>query len=484
VSRASGSWLPALLAVGVLSAGCTLIPRYQRPAAPVRSTFPIVSSPTGAAPGAHAAAASGAMAADIAVRDFFVDERLKRLIEIALANNRDLRIAVLNVEQSRAQYRISRSALLPNVQGDASFTRQRAPIASGLPAGFDGGALTSTSSIWSASVGVASYQLDLFGHVRAENAQALEQYFATAEARRAAQVTLVGEVATQYFTLRQAQEQLSLAHDTLTVVQASYQLNLATFNAGQSNELDLRQAESQVETAQLSIETYERQIVEAQDALELLLGAPLPADLPPRLPLGANMMVDIPVGLPSDLLAQRPDILEAEHSLEAANANIGVARAAFFPSISLTSSAGFSSSALSSLFTGGAGAWSFAPQISVPIFTAGRLRAQLNSAVVGERVQVATYEKAIQTAFREVSDALIDIETYARQISTETALITTQRRRFELATLRYRQGEDSYLNVLTAQQDLYSAQQGLLLAQLDKLTSQVSLYQALGGGWK
>jgi outer membrane protein, multidrug efflux system len=479
VSRADGSWLPALLAVSVLSAGCTLIPRYQRPAAPVRSTFPTVSSATGAAPGAHA------MAADIAVRDFFLDEQLNRLIEIALANNRDLRIAVLNVEQSRAQYRISRSALLPNVQGDASFTSQRSPIPIGLPAGFDGGAVTSTSNTWSASAGVSSYQLDLFGRVRAQNAQALEQYFATAEARRGAQVTLVAEVATQYFTLRQAQEQLRLAHDTLTAVQDSYQLNLATFNAGQSNELDLRQAESQVENAQLSIETYERQIVQAQDALELLLGTPLPADLPPPRPLGAaNMMVDIPVGLPSDLLTQRPDILEAEHSLEAANANIGVARAAFFPTISLTSSAGFSSSALSSLFTGGSGAWNFAPQISVPIFTAGQLRAQLNSAVVGERAQVASYEKAIQTAFREVSDALIDIETYSQQISTETALITTQRRRFELATLRYRQGEDSYLNVLTAQQDLYSARQGLLLVQLDKLTSQVSLYEALGGGWK
>jgi multidrug efflux system outer membrane protein len=458
----------------VASAGCTFIPRYERPAPPVPASFP----------GVGTTAAPVVIASDIAAHDFFGEARLERLIELALANNRDLRIAVLNVEQSRAQYGITRSAAFPTLQGNGSYTRQYASLASEIP-GFPTTGSGFTSTTWGASVGISAYELDLFGHVRSQNAQALEQYFATEEARRAAQVTLVSEVATQYFTLRQAQEQLQLAGDTLEAVQASYVLNKATFDAGQSNELDLRQSEGQVETAQLNMQTYRRQATEAQDALELLLGTPLPADLPPAKPFGdTGMIADIPAGLPSDLVARRPDILQAEHSLKAANANIGVARAAFFPTISLTGSGGFSSPQLSSLFKTSSREWSFSPQISVPIFTGGKNQAQLESARAAERIQVATYEKAIQTAFREVADALIDNETYSRQISIESALITTQQRRLELATLRYRQGEDTYLNELTAQQDLYSAQQGLLQAQLNRLASEIALYQALGGGWK
>jgi len=351
--------------------------------------------------------------------------------------------------------------------------------------GFAGADGSVTTSSWSAGIGISAYELDLFGHVRSQTAQALEQYFATEEGRRAAQVTLVGELATQYFTLRQAQEQLQLARDTLEAVQASHALNKATFDAGQSNELDLRQSEGQVETAQLNLQIYQRQVTEARNALELLLGTALPADLPAEQPFrDEGLIAEIPAGLPSDLVARRPDILQAEHSLEAANANIGVARAAFFPTISLTGSAGFGSSQLSSLFRTGSREWSFSPQISVPIFTGGRNRAQLESAQAAERIQVATYEKAIQTAFREVADALIDIETYSRQIEIENALIGTQQRRLELATLRYRQGEDTYLNQLTAQQDLYTAQQGLLQAQFNKLAGQIALYRALGGGWQ
>ncbi len=458
----------------VASAGCTFIPRYERPVAPVRASFP----------GVGTTAAPAVIASDIASHDFFGEARLNRLIELALANNRDLRIAVLNVEQSRAQYGITRSAVFPTVQGNGSYTRQYTSLAAEIP-GYPSIGSGFTSTTWGASVGISAYELDLFGHVRSQNAQALEQYFSTEEARRAAQVTLVSEVATQYFTLRQAQEQLQLARDTLEAVQASYVLNKATFDAGQSNELDLRQSEGQVETAQLNVQTYERQATEAQDALELLLGTSLPADLPPAKPFSdTGMIADIPAGLPSDLVARRPDILQAEHSLKAANANIGVARAAFFPTISLTGSTGFSSPQLSSLFRTGSREWSFAPQLSLPIFTGGKNRAQLESARAAERIQVATYEKAIQTAFREVADALIDNETYARQISIESALIATKQRRLELATLRYRQGEDTYLNELTAQQDLYSAQQGLLQAQFNKLASQIALYQALGGGWK
>jgi len=472
------------------SAGCTFIPRYERPATPVPATFPShenadSSGSPASAPAASAHPASATtVASDIASNDFFAEARLKRLIQLALENNRDLRIAVLNVEQNRAEYGITRSAVFPTVQANGSYARQSTSLATGT-SGVAAGNSTFTSSSWSAGAGISAYELDLFGRVRSQTAQALEQYFATEEARRAAQVILVGEVATQYFTLRQAQEQLQLARVTLEAVQASYALNKATFDAGQSNELDLRQSEGQVETSQLNLQIYQRQVTEARHALELLLGAPLPADLPAEQPFSdTGLVAEVPPGLPSDLVERRPDILQAEHSLKAANANIGVARAAFFPTISLTGSAGFSSSQLSSLFKAGSREWSFAPQVSVPIFTGGKNRAQLESARAGERIQVATYEKAIQSAFREVADALIEVETYSRQIEIENALIKTQQRRLELATLRYRQGEDTYLSELTAQQDLYTAQQGLLQAQFNKLAGQIALYRALGGGWK
>jgi len=338
---------------------------------------------------------------------------------------------------------------------------------------------------WSASLGTTAYELDLFGRVRSLNKQALEKYLATEEAQRSAQISLVAEVATQYFALRQAEEQLQLARQTLAVVQDSYTLNKATFDAGASNELDLRTAEGQVQTARINVVTYERQLAQAQNALVLLVGQPLPTDLPAPCSFSdTNMLANIPAGLPSELVQRRADILQAEHTLKAANANIGAARAAFFPTITFTGSIGTTSAEFEKLFGSGTGVWSFSPQVTVPIFTGGQNRASLDAAKVSTRIEVATYEKAIQTAFREVADALVANSSYATQIEAEAALTNAQQKRFELATVRYRQGEDSYLNVLSAQQDLYSAQQGRLEAQYNKLASQISLYQALGGGWK
>jgi outer membrane protein, multidrug efflux system len=459
-----------LFAAAVALAGCTMIPRYQQPALPVPDRYPAPLSGAGTGQAAAPDPASGA-AADIAAHEIFRDERLNRLIDLALANNRDLRTAVLNVQQTQAQYRITRSALFPAVQGSAAATRSHIGVATG--------------NDFTASVGVTAYELDLFGHVRSQTAQALEQYFQTEEAQRAARVSLVGQVATQYLTLRENEELLQLTRNTLAAVQASYDLNKATFDAGASNELDLRQAEGQVESARINVETYQRQLQQARNALQLLLGAPIPEDLPPSRPFSdAGMVADVPAGLPSDLIARRPDILEAEHGLKAANANIGVARAAFFPTISLTGSVGVASPQLSSLFKPGSGEWSFGPQVSLPLFAGGRNVAQLEAARVAQSLQVAAYEKAIQTAFREVADALLGVDSYAAQIVLDQALIDTQQRRLELATLRYRQGEDTYLNELVAQQDLFSAQQGLLQAQFNRLSSKVSLYQALGGGWQ
>jgi multidrug efflux system outer membrane protein len=450
----------SIFAAALALSGCTMIPKYERPAAPVAAQYP------GATELRRESAAS-----DIAWQGFFAEERLKKLIELALANNRDLRVAILNVEQSRAQYRITRSASFPTVDGSGSYTRQRV---SGV-----------TSEQWSASLGTTAYEVDLFGRVRSLNRQALEKYFATAEARRSTQISLVAEVANQYFTLRQTEEQLHLAQQTLQAVRESYDLNKATFDAGASNELDLRTAEGQVQTAKINVLTYERQLAQAENYLVLLIGQPLPADLPaPRSFGDTNVLVDVPAGLPSELMQRRPDILEAEHTLKAANANIGAARAAFFPTITLTASIGSTSSQLSKLFGSGTGIWSFSPQVTVPIFTGGQNRADLDSAKVSTRIEVANYEKAIQTAFREVADALVASSSYASQIEEQGTLIDAQQRRFDLANTRYRQGEDSYLNVLSAQQDLYSAQQGLLEARFNKLASQISLYTALGGGWK
>jgi outer membrane protein, multidrug efflux system len=440
--------------------GCTMIPKYQRPGAPVAAHYP-------GAPQTNA----GPVAADIAWESFFAEERLKRLIELALVNNRDLRVAVLNVEESRAQYRITRAASFPTINGSGGYSRS---YISGV-----------TSDQWSASLGTTAYELDLFGRVRSLNKQALEKYLATAEARRAAQISLVAEVATEYCTLRQAEEQLQLAHQTLAAVRTSYDLNKATFDAGASNELDLRTAEGQVQAANIDVVSYERQVAQAENYLTLLVGQTLPTDLPASRPFNAaNLMAEIPAGLPSELAERRADILEAEHTLRAANANIGAARAAFFPSITFTASVGATSSQLTKLFGSGTGVWGFAPQITLPIFTAGQNRADLDAAKVSDRIEVANYEKAIQTAFREVADALVAGTSYASEIEARAASINAQQKRFELANARYRQGEDSYLNVLSAQQDLYSAQQGRLQAQFNKLATQISLYRALGGGWK
>ena len=456
--------LPFILAFApLILGGCTLIPAYQRPGAPVSTRFPGGSG-------------KSAAAAEIAWRDFFAEPRLKMLIELALENNRDLRVAMLNVEQTRAQYRIERAALYPNLNAGGSFNRQHSEAAM---------AGQRTTDQYSATVSSTSYELDLFGRVRSLSRQALERYFATEDGRRNAQLTLVAQVGSQYFTLRQVEAQLELARRTLSVVEESFRLSKSTFDAGATNELDLRTAEAQVQTAKINILAYERQVEQARNALVLLIGRPLPGNLPEAMSFdGSRLLAGVPAGLPADLLERRPDILQAEHTLLAANANIGAARAAFFPSISLTASAGSNSASLSKLFGTSTAVWSFAPQIMVPLFTAGRNKAELDVAKISTRIEVANYEKAIQTAFREVADALVARRSYAAQIAAQQGLINAQQRRFDLATSRYRQGEDTYLNVLSAQQDLYSAQQNLILARFDSLNSQINLYQALGGGWK
>ena len=457
-----------------LLSGCTLAPRYERPAAPVSKAWP--TSAMGSVATARAGATSPS-AADLGWRDFFADPRLQQLVDLSLTNNRDLRVALLNVERSRAQYRIQRSDMFPSVDAMGSGARQRSP-ADLSPTG-----QALTASQYSVGLGVTAFELDLFGRVRSLTQQALEQYLATEEARRSAQLALVAAVATQYLTERAYDEQLVLARQTYETVQASLELTRRRFEQGSANELDVRTAEAQVQTARSNVASYVQLRAQAENALVVLVGQPLPAVLPAPRSLEAQALVaELPSGLPSDLLQRRPDIRQAEHTLRSANANIGASRAAFFPSISLTASGGTSSAELSGLFKNASGTWLFSPQINLPIFSGGRNRANLDVANVTKQIEVANYEKAIQIAFREVADALAARSTLDEQIAAQAARVAAEQKRFALTELRYRTGVDNYLVVLLAQQDLYSAQQTLIQSQLSRLSNYIALYKALGGG--
>ena len=445
--------------------GCTLIPFYHRPSLPVPVQFPNKSSQI---------SASGALASDIGWQEFFKDPRLQKLIGLALNNNRDYRVALLNVEQIRAQYRIVQYAFLPSFEIDSSYLRQRQLATSNK---------YSQIRNYTAAVNT-SYEVDLFGHIRSLKAQVLEQYLATQEASRAAQITLVAEVAVQYLTERALDEQLQLLQQTLGSVESYYDLIDKSYQLGNSSALDLRLAQAQVQTAKVAIANYERQRAQAQNALVLLIGQSIPEDLPAPQPLEAqDFMADLPVGLSSDLIERRPDILEAEHQLKAANANIGVVRATFFPSLTLTASDGTASVKLAKLFTSGSQIWSFSPQISLPLFNQNTNLANLDVAQVGKNIQIAQYEKAIQVAFSEVSDGIVDRDTLNKQIMAQRKLVEAQQERYVLSSARYKNGIDSYLTVLLAQQDLYNAQENLIQVSADRLTNLISLYKALGGGW-
>jgi len=466
-------YLTLLIALLVLAlAGCTLAPKYHRPTAAISPTWPEArEQPKGPT--------NAISAADIGWREFFRDPRLQELIELALTNNPDLRVAMLNVEQMRALYRVQRNALVPTVDVNANGTRQR--IAYGF-AGSGGGA---TFNQFNVNLGVAQYELDLFGRVRSLKRQALETYFASEEARKSAQITLVAEVGAAYLTERELTEQLAVARQTLTAVQAAYELTKRSYDAGVVSELDLRTAEGQMQTARAAVAGHEQQLAQAENYLVLLVGRPLPGDLTPPQPFNPQICLsDLPAGLPSDLLQRRPDILAAEHQLEAANANIGAARAAFFPTITLTGSAGTASTALEGLFAPGSQAWNFSPQIVWPVFAAGTAWAELQAVKAGKLIEVANYEKAIQTAFREVADSLAVRATVEVQLDAGEALVKAEQRRYELAEARFRQGVDNYLTVLSAQQDLYKARQNLIQSQYSRLFNLINLYQALGGGWQ
>jgi multidrug efflux system outer membrane protein len=450
-------------------AGCTLAPTYTRPEAPVPATWP-----GGPAAGLQAAK-PGEAAADTPWRDFFVDERLQQVIDLALANNRDLRVAALNVQRTQALYRIQRAELLPSVNAGATFSKERVPgiiSQNNQPA---------TVELYNVNLGISSWELDFFGRIRSLKDAALEQYLATEQARASAQISLVSEVANTYLSLAADRENLKLARSTLETQRSTYEMIRRRAEVGTSSDLDLREAQTRVDAARVDIVRFTSQAALDENALTLLAGSPVPPGLLP-VELGEVAAIkDFTPGLPSEVLQRRPDVIQAEHQLKATHANIGAARAAFFPQITLTTSIGTTSGQLSGLFLSGSETWAFVPQITVPIFDA-RTWAAYDVTKVDREIAIAQYEKAIQTGFREVADALAQRATLGDQLQAQQSLVDASAESYRLSNARYTRGIDSYLRVLDAQRSLYSAQQGLIAIRLARLANLVTLYKVLGGG--
>ncbi len=462
------------LAALALLAGCSLAPVYERPVQPVAPAWP-----TGEAYKGVPAAADAKPVSQILWRDYFADEKLRKVIELALANNRDLRVSALNIEKAKAQYNIDTAALLPKLSANVNQNASRTPST------MTGTGAAAINRQYNGGLVMASYELDFFGKVRNQSEAGLQSYLGTEEARRTQQITLVSEVANAYLTLIADQQRLKLAQETLKSQQTSYELSQKRFASGVVAGTDMYDAQTTLESARNDAAVYTAQVALDQNALTLLVGSAVPEDLLPTGDLTeVTQLAAIPAGLPSDLLQSRPDVQEAERALRAANANIGVARAAFFPSISLTASGGSASSTLSGLFKAGSSAWSFAPAINLPIFDGGVNRANLDIAKAERDISVAQYEKAVQTAFREVADALATRGTLDERLSSQQALVDAAQKSYTINEARYRKGADSYLNALVSQRALYSAQQGLITTRLAKSSNAVTLYKVLGGGWQ
>jgi len=477
-----------VVALGVVAlAACTLEPRYTRPSAPVPATWAENEKAAGSA--------DAASVADIGWRQFFPDPTLQRLITLALANNRDLRVAMLNVQAAQAQYRIQRADLFPTIavsgieeiekfpSGVVGTSSQGSSGSSGSPATpVPGG---TTIRFYDVGVGFTSYELDVFGKIRSLKHAALERYFGYEETRRSSQLTLVAEVASAYLAVLADETILKVTRETVDSQTASYNLIKRSLDAGTTTALALRQAATTVDTARANLAAYTRQAAQDRNALMVLIGVPLPDDISFNMDLNEETLAaSLPVGVPSAVLVRRPDVLAAERELIAANADIGAARAAFFPSITLTGSFGTASTQLSGLFKSGSSAWTFSPQISLPIFAGGANVANLDLSKVEKNVSIAQYEKTLQNAFREVDDALAARATLDEQLTAQRALLDDASESYRLAELRFRNGVDSFLPVLDSQRALYSAQQAVVTLELLRLQNMATLYKALGGGLK
>lgn len=460
--------LTALLLL-VAVTGCSMIPVYQQPNTPVAETWPA---------GKMYPQTQAGIAADIAWEDYFQSETLRNLIKQVLDNNRDLRIATLNIEKAQAAYRIQRSNLTPTVTANGSASRVGVPD----DVSVSGNGYTATNV--SANVALASYELDFFSRVRSLNQEALEAYLATEEALASIRISLIAETANAYISLLADQKQLQLAKETCSAQQKTYQVIKRQFDVGAVNQLDVAQAATAVERARVAIAQYSRKVAQDQNALVYLTGGAVANLLNHTETIDTIRIIEnLPAGLPSDLLLHRPDIRQAEHLLKGANADIGAARAALYPKISLTGAFGLASDSLDGLVKSGAMfAWNFTPSVTVPIFNRGKLKANLAVAEVNEKIAAAQYEQTIQTAFREVADQLAARGTYRPQLEAQKALVTATNRAYELSTQRYENGVDGFLTVLDSQRSLFAAQQGAVSIKQAYLVNLVSLYKVLGGG--
>ena len=485
-------------ALSALLSGCfTLAPKYHRPADPTPAAWP---------QGAAYAPTQDGKAIDLPWRDFFTDPKLRAVIELALKNNRDLRVSILNIAESRAQYQVQRADLFPTVAASGNGISERSPVglssfgASGATGtGGAGGGTTSVGGaggagavtgkrdfrIYSADVGVSSYELDLWGRVRSLTRQAFEQYLASEEAERSARISLISEAGADYLTLGSDRQKLKTAQDTLKADGETLQITKARFDGGIVSELDVRQAQTAFDQARSDVLTATTQGAQDLNALNLVVGSDTPESL---LPSGQDQslptLADVPAGLSSAALLDRPDVREAEHTLRGYNANIGAARAAFFPTITLTGSTGSESLYLNKLFKPGSGTWLFEPSVSVPIFEGGKNVANLKLAKAQRDAAVAQYEYAVQTAFRETADALAQRGTAVDQIRAQEDLVEAAGSALMLSRARYQRGVDTYLTLLDAQRTYYSAQQTLISARLTRASNLVTLYRVLGGGVK
>jgi outer membrane protein, multidrug efflux system len=459
-----------VIGIGLVLGGCSFVPEYTRPEAPIPADWP-----SGEAYQETKTTDRAPTAPELRWREFFTDEQLQKIIETALTNNRDLRLAALNVERARALYGVQRAELFPAVNAVGAGGKQR------RSADLIGPGNPRTIEQYSVDLGIAAWEIDFFGRIRSLKEQALEEYLATEQARRSAQMSLVAGVASAYLTLAADRGNLKLARSTLDTQQGVYHVIRRQYEIGLTNELDLRRAQAQVDAARADVARFMQLVAQDQNALDLLAGSPVPEDLLPVDLSSITTHREISPGLSSEVLLWRPDIMAAEHQLKAANAFIGVARAAFFPRISLTTSVGTASDDLSGLFGSGSGTWSFAPRVTMPIFDA-RTWAAHRASKAQREIALTQYEKTIQTAFREVADALAVRGTVNQQESAQQSLVDAVARTYHLSTTRYNHGIDSYLSVLDAQRSLYAAQQGLIAIRLGKLANEVRVYAVLGGG--
>jgi multidrug efflux system outer membrane protein len=453
---------------------CTMAPEYKRPAAPIPSAWP--SGPAYKEAADELTESTKSAPSDIKWREFYADERLQKVIETALSNNRDIKLAALNVERARAIYGIRRAELLPAINATGTWIEQRIPADISSESGE-----AMNYKQYEIMAGAASWEIDFFGRLRSLKDKVLEEYLATEQARNSAQIALIAAVANTYLALAADRENLKLAQSTLDAQQATYNLIKRRFDAGTSSMLDLRQAQTRLDAARVDVARYTNLVAQDENALNLLAGLPLHTDL---LPVDFNVIApfkNISPGLSSKILLSRPDILQAEHMLKASNANIGAARAAFFPRIALTSNYGTTSKDLSGLFKAGSNSWLFVPQIVMPIFDA-RLWPALKASKVEREIVLTQYEKTIQAAFREVADVLAVQGTIEKQLSAQESLVKATSDVYNIAETRYKKGIDSYFTVLDAQRSLYGARQGLTNIRLTHYANKVRLYAVLGGG--